>query len=124
MIKRNQKMKNRMNINKKQHRIKNNNQNSSQNMNNKTFQNNGHFKKKISNFGSLIIVSKLNLKSIKKNMKDHINQIIENKNRTIDPGTDINTSSTMDRDNLDHNTIIEENKNSSEITTNITIIKI
>jgi len=56
-------------------------------------------------------------------MKDHINQIIENKNRTIDPGTDINTSSTMDRDNLDHNTIIEENKNSSEITTHITIIK-
>ena len=54
-------------------------------------------------------------------MKDYINQIIEN--RTIDPGTDSNTSSTMDRNNLDHNTKIEENNNTSEITIYITIIR-
>ena len=59
-------MKNRLNINKKQHRIKNNNHNNTQNLNSKTFQNNGHFNKKISNFDSLIILSKLNLKGIKK----------------------------------------------------------
>ena len=54
-------------------------------------------------------------------MKDHINQIIEN--RTRDPGVDSNTSSRMDRNNLDHNTMIEDNNNTLEITTHITIIK-